>query len=304
MCPLVFYDKSPPLGKDMRSKFIEELIARGVLFVTNPRFRQLFADKWEQHRIFTEHKIPTPCTELLTRESAIAFMKRYRTVFVKPRVGSGGNDQTVIVRLEQGFLVRRSSSKSPSLVLSLEDVLEYLPEQMDDYIIQEGISVDRLDGRVYDFRVVCQRGKSGRFAMTGCYMRIGPPHSHQANIKKRGHPQDPALVFEEWPRIERELRVLSKKIFDAFGKGLGEAGIDVVMTTSGRLLAIELNTRPGSKGFELMRAWVTDDKHHRKNLVLPYPYTNTTRRAWGRRLKLFKERPILFAEHLYRHHTE
>ena len=304
--PPVFYDKSNSTRKNIRQTLIRALKERGYLFISDPDLREVISDKFEQYQLLSQHNLPTPDTALLSLENMVNFCTTLPIVFIKKRVSSQGRNQFVVKCDGPNWTVKPSGEKKASLFVELQEVHDFLRSHIDDfseYIIQAGVDVDTItdvggNPRVFDLRIVCQRGKQGRLGVTGCYMRIGAENSNQANISKKGHPHDPALVFVEWSKLQPKIYKLCLSIFRAFDYDLGELGVDLIMDKKGDLSCLEINTRPGSSGFRQMREWTTADPKHKKIGVIPYEYSNKVKALWGKRLRNFLESPFHYAKHL------
>jgi glutathione synthase/RimK-type ligase-like ATP-grasp enzyme len=298
--PLACYDRSGPHVSRTKKRILQIFSERGTRFVNDRAFREGMGDKWVQYEHLFNTAIPTPKTALFSLETLRLFLREKRTVFIKPRVASQGRGQLVIQRKQGKFLIITSGGKKEISFGTKKELIQELQSRIPNpqkYILQEGVDVDRLNGRVYDFRVVCQRAKSGKMRITACYMRVGPAKSHQANIGQAGHPQDPSLVVQNWGELYKKISEVCHQIFKTL-YDLGEAGIDLVLTKKQELVCIEINTRPGGKGFQLMREWVTDDPHLSRRGVYPYSYSNAVRKRWGRYYTNYRLRPLLYCKFL------
>jgi hypothetical protein len=189
------------------------------------------------------------------------------------------------------------------LLNTSESVANYLriTDINDKYIIQRGIGTDMLEERVYDFRALFQRGRGGKIGMTAFYIRVAAPDSKQANIGKKGHPQDPYVIFDNYDEVESEVRSVGKTIIDSLSKAyvVGEVGLDFVFDKDYKLYALEVNSKPASKGFRTLREWVPTDEDYVNKNVIPYEYNNKIRRIWGRRLLSFLKKPLHYAKYLH-----
>lgn len=296
--PLACIDMSNKRVSKAGRAFLALIDSRGTKFV-NPRgLRLAFADKWAQYKLLRKAGVRTPATALMSRHSFMRHLRRFATVFVKPRVASQGSGQVVVTREGTAYRLRLSGTGVEYTRPTAEGVwrlIRVLGKNDVRYIVQQGIKVGRLDERVFDFRVVCQRSRSGRMNVTACYIRVGPHESHQANISKAGHALDPSFVFENWRRIRSTIWDMAHAVFRTFGKRLGEAGIDLAMDQRGKLYCIEINTRPGSKGFLMLKRedpyQGVDAVHYRKS-------TPRDRAKWSRWLRKFHLRPVLYCVYL------
>ncbi len=302
--PTAFYDRTGMASRSRvrHKEIINALLEKNTNFINSPGFRSVCSDKWLTYQILKENNIPTPNTVLYSAENLDDLIDKTGFVFIKKRVSSEGKGQ-VVIREHKGYYVRPSSMNKPFFVEDIEEVVSFLKEVQDidqNYIIQEGVNVDDIQGRVYDFRALFQRSKKGNMGMTTFYVRVGAERSEQANIGKSGHPQDPYVMFEDYKGIEKSIRSMGQKIIHAFSKAyvVGEVGLDFVHDKDGNLLAIEANTKPGSKGLRTLREWVPTDEAYLNKAVIPFEYNNNIRRLWGRRLNNFLCKPLYYAQFL------
>jgi glutathione synthase/RimK-type ligase-like ATP-grasp enzyme len=300
--PQVIYDRLN-ISDKRRSKIVDAMSKTGISFINPPEFRGVCADKVKAYSVFIDGGIATPETHVFSAECLEDILEKKGFAFVKKRVSSQGKNQVVIRELgKQDYLIIPSSNNQLQRVNGFNSVLQYLSQSDigEDYLVQEGIYVDRLDGRAYDFRALFQRGSQGHLGMTCFYVRVGAPSSEQANIGKKGHPQDPYVVFEDYEKIKRDINKLGRKVVNAFSKdySVGEIGIDFVLSEDGNLVVIEANSKPGSKGIRTLREWNPLDEQYHNRGVIPYEYNNQIRGKWGKSLDLFLSRPILYAKHL------
>ncbi|MCM8831951.1 MAG: YheC/YheD family protein [Candidatus Omnitrophica bacterium] len=300
--PKVIYDRLN-ISNKKRKELVSAFEEREAEFINPPSFREACADKVETYYLFFKAGLPTPETHVFSAECLEDILERKGFVFVKKRISSQGRNQVVIRELgREDFLIIPSYNNQLQRVNGLRSVLNYLSELGvgEDYLVQEGINVDRLDGRAYDFRAIFQRGSQGHLGMTCFYVRVGAPSSEQANIGKKGHPQDPCVVFEDYEKLKQDINKLGRSVVNAFSERskIGEIGIDFVLSEEGKLVVIEANSKPGSKGLRTLREWKpTEEDYHNKG-VIPYEYDNQIRGKWGKSLDQFLSRPIMYAKHL------
>jgi glutathione synthase/RimK-type ligase-like ATP-grasp enzyme len=311
-CPNACYDRSNisyrTNGKSMRSDLISRMMQRNVHFVNSPAFRIACTDKWSTYKLFKEHDIYTPHTELFTGKGLEEFINEFGLVFIKKRRSSGGKGQIVIERKGRGYTVNYGKKERCSL-RSIEEVIQFARElnvSAKTHILQEGIYSKTVKGRVSDLRAVFQRGDRGLLEMTCMYLRVGAPKSKQSNIHKKGHAQEPFVVFRDDPRLdEKHVRQTGSRIIESASTAytIGETAIDFILSeddNEDRLCCLEINSRPGSQGIRALRKIIPQDRIYLKKGIIPFPYDNDIRRAWGDKLRSFVENPIRYASYLSR----
>ncbi|MEM4181728.1 MAG: YheC/YheD family protein [Candidatus Pacearchaeota archaeon] len=303
-CPSSFYDRTDVVS---RPNSIENLLRlledNSCLFVNSPRFRELCIDKWKTYRLLEKNKIPQPKTSIYSEEAIEDFLRKFEFVFIKKRNSSQGKNQLVIKKSASSYSLFSSDEETNLLEKANFDFLiQKLRERKigKDFIVQQGIDVDTIDGRVYDIRAIFQRGSQGKIGMTCFYVRVGPKNSQQANISNGGHPQDPFVFFEDYEQVLRAVKKEGNKIIEATSKSfvVGEVGIDFVFDKKGDIYTLELNSKPGSIGLRTLREWKpTEEDYHNKGII-PLEYNNEIRKTWGRNLERFLLNPLLYCKYL------
>ena len=306
--PKGWYDRSPLRGRqrDFYNSFWSSISARGALFVNERDFRYTIADKWNAYQFFDEHKFTTPKTSLFAPDALHDMLQTYGTVRIKRRRASQGKGQYVVLKNSgQGVNIQPDTALTPIAFGTLGKALDWLLKQGvdDQFLVQEKISSDTIAGHAYDIRAVFQRNEHGRLGMTGAYIRVAYPRSRQANIHKSGHPHAITLSLND-EGLERDIKDEGAAIAEAltesrkFGR-FGEIGLDFLYDEDRyQLIAIELNSLPGGKGFRELASWQPTDERNRQRKVLPILYDNETHLIWEKRLQRFLINPVLYAAHL------
>jgi hypothetical protein len=302
--PEVFYDRTAIKN---RSNFFNEVVnsvqISGKNFINPPQFRDICKDKWLTYKLLYQNGIKTPETYIYSEDSLEHLLHKTGFVFVKERVSSQGKNQVVIRELDKNrYSMILSKDSLPLEVKGFHDVIDNLSILgiEDNYIVQEGINVDRLETRVYDFRSLFQRGSQGRIGMTCFYLRVGALASEQANIGKKGHPHEPYVVFDDYDALQKQIRNVGQRVVKAFSKSyiFGEVGIDFVINEDSELIVIEANSKPGSKGLRILREWNPNDSKYYNSGVIPFEYNNDIRQNLGNKLNKFLSNPISYSKYM------
>ncbi|MEM4605648.1 MAG: hypothetical protein QW103_01255 [Candidatus Pacearchaeota archaeon] len=214
--PKVVYDRTRPgLTNKNIETILETIKEKNFAFINSPDFRKLCYDKWKTYSLLEKKDIKQPKTKIYSDENLEEMINNYQFVFIKKRNSSQGKNQIIIKNLENRKFRIILSDYSPSFFQ--EEDYSFIRRKMkelemdDKFIIQEGVKVDRIDERFYDLRVIFQRDGKGKFDMTCFYVRVGAISSEQANISKKGHPQDPNLFFEYPFIVKKDVVSFSKK---------------------------------------------------------------------------------------------
>lgn len=239
--------------------------ARALRDLGVPLLNSVVLNKWEAYRLLLqdpEIRPYLPETHLLNEsEAALDLLERYGRAYVKPVSGAMGRG--ILRLLRQGRRYRGEYAPGPrrsvrSVLLRGRELEEWLEDRTDDetYLVQQGLELEVVGGRIADIRVLVQKDGSGRWAVTGMGARLGAPGRFTANLHTGGRglplrwllarlmPREPARQRE----IEELARSLALRVchaLEARTGPLGELGIDLGLEPSGRLWYIEHNYYPG-----------------------------------------------------------
>lgn len=244
------------------------------------------ANKWVIYQSMTENeqiRPHLPVTHKFTGiPETIKFLRRQRLVYLKPRNGTGGRGIIRVARLANGhfFIQGRNQHRG---ILNAQRVTEAqlaaklgtlgLTEQ---YLVQQGINLILPDGRVHDFRLLIQKNGHGRWEVTGCAGRIGPPRSITSNLHGGGTamPTDQllGLRFSSKAQIEEIKQSMNRLAFhiaqhleDKYGK-LCELGVDLAVDPKGGVWLLEVNPKPSREVFRKIGEKATYEKALRRPL--------------------------------------
>ncbi|MFW5871657.1 MAG: YheC/YheD family protein [bacterium] len=309
--PPVIYDRTNlSRTPKLRSELIRFFENENSHFVNSPLFRQICSDKWNLVELLEDSKCNVPYTQIYSPDSLEEMIEiTSGRIFIKKRTASQGKSQFVVKKTHSKNQFLYATSEKPEQTYEARNLSAlvkglHLLGADSGYIIQQGINADTFDSRVFDYRVIVQKGLDGKNRMTCFYMRIGPVKSEQANISKKGHPQDPFAVFTDYQSLERRMRKESQKIMQSISKyNPGEVGIDFLQDDDGQLSVLEINSKPGSKGIRTLREWNPTERKYAAIKAIPYEYTDQIRQRWGRRLNRFLSNPMQYAKYLVDTHA-
>lgn len=244
------------------------------------------ANKWGIYQYMMENEKIRPYLPLTQKYTGISdtvkFVKKHRLVYLKPRNGTGGRGILSITRMANGgFLIQgRNAHRS---ILAPQRVSEAqlaaklgtlgLTEQ---YLVQQGINLALPDGRVHDFRLLIQKNGGGKWDVTGCAGRIGPPRSITSNLHGGGTAiQTDRLLeqrFASREQIEGIKRSMNRLAFlvahhlEAKFGSLCELGIDIAVDPKGGVWMLEVNPKPSREVFSKIGERETYEKAHQRPL--------------------------------------
>jgi glutathione synthase/RimK-type ligase-like ATP-grasp enzyme len=122
------------------------------------------------------------------------------------------------------------------------------------YLVQKYLSLQTVDGRAYDIRVLMQKGSDGYWGQTGMAARIGQPTSVTSNLHGGGKGAHvyPMLANQFGPKqaeaiiatITQLSSLIPPLLEQHFGR-LVELGLDIGIDQAGTVWIIEVNSKPG-----------------------------------------------------------
>lgn len=227
-----------------------------------------------------------PDTVLFESSSDVfGLLKKHPTVYVKPINGTGGRG---ILRVEQldreRFLIqgRRQNRRivSPRKIhkSQLGAFLLGWKGGQGRFLAQQGIQIMLPSGRVHDYRMLVQKNGQGKWEVTGCAGRVGPPRSVTSNLHGGGHAVAMNTLLQQWiPSEERRQEVrrgaeklsleIAADLEDTFG-ALCELALDLAINKQGQIYLLEVNPKPAREVFNRSG----DPDVYRQSIVKPLEY--------------------------------
>jgi hypothetical protein len=219
-------------------------------------------------------------------DSLAEMTERHSAVFLKAEHGSHGSDVLRIRREQDGWQVRgrvrgMRISESPGSFRQLCVFLDLLTSA-GPWVLQQGVDLPEIDGRVFDLRAIAQKDGSGSWQVPMVLVRMAQAGNVAANMSLGGEPFTPAefqrRYGERQPLLEglqqtaTETAVKVALAVEARFGAMGEIGIDLGIDRQGRPWVFEANTKPLHPDFQEMEERLT---------VLPFRYAVwLARRSW------------------------
>lgn len=182
---------------------------------------------------------------------------RFSRLYIKPDIGSLG---VGIHRLRQSAggsyeLVSTVSRSQTTRYFSTIDSVYYHLKNVQSsgkLFIQQGILLDRFDGKPYDLRVMVQRRPGGSWTCTGMFAKVASPSKIVTNVHQGAklymlsrllelQGLSPSSVQSKISWMESRALAVSRSLSKQYS-GMHEMGIDFAIDRSGKLWVIEVNT--------------------------------------------------------------
>ncbi|RJE88890.1 hypothetical protein D3P07_13095 [Paenibacillus sp. 1011MAR3C5] len=195
-----------------------------------------------------------PRTVSFSRSNLQMMTDAYSSIYVKPDIGSLGIGVCKVKRKGKGYELKAVDGKRQwsTRYDSFSGLYQKLSGMKGKLIIQQGIKLDRVNGRPYDIRAMVQRRPGGNWVCTGYMVKVGAAKKIVTNYYQGGtiytlgklHRKQ-GLSGDEASRRERTLSSASLRIARSLSgrrTGMNEMGIDFARDSSGSLWVLEVNS--------------------------------------------------------------
>ncbi|MBP1988708.1 YheC/YheD family endospore coat-associated protein [Paenibacillus eucommiae] len=226
-----------------------------------------FTYKWKATRLFSKSekvKQWIPETLLYTPQNLRDMIRKHPILYIKPGNGTGGHSVVKLSRKSGTFHIkgRKKSARLTHIVLPSEDsAVRWLNSWVStqrirtgNFMIQQGLNLELIPGRVLDARLIIQKNERGGWEVTGKGMRVSAKNSPTTNLV---HGDGKALRFEPFmiqrfgpekaKQISRECDQMAMKLMEVIEERYGsmvEFGLDVGVDVKGNVWLIEANPKP------------------------------------------------------------
>jgi hypothetical protein len=215
--------------------------------------------KWKMHRILQSNsKINKylPKTILFTGKNSLEKMlKNFSCIYLKPTGRSLGLGIVKITKNKENEYQAKYRRKKTnhSITGNLDEILPKLKPLMGKriYIVQQGIPLATYNGNIFDIRVCMQKDGTGEWSTPRWMIRAADPDNVVTNIAAGGNGLEvekviSALFEKRAEQIMNEIKDVGlsiSKVIDKRFLGIGDIGIDLGITATGKLYFIEANLR-------------------------------------------------------------
>lgn len=178
-------------------------------------------------------------------------MKRFPELYVKPKSGTQGKG---VLKIESEQRRVYLNNKSHDFT-DVDSLVSFVDQKVtDNYLVQEGIKIRKVDGKLVDLRVLVQNN-GVKWETLAIMARLGAKGKHVTNIHQGGS----ALGYEE---LAQRINVPDKETIVGVSASIGkllsrdaniaELGLDFLIDVNGRLCFVEANPRPGRRLLRLL----------------------------------------------------
>jgi len=265
--PNVVYDRLPNRRSEKRKTNLllkERLQSDYLIPWYNPGFFSKM-DVFERLQQDEGANAFLPETHPFTSFSIIERMlSDYGHIYLKPENGSLGLGihQILFDRHEGDYFCRYRDEEGIQRLRkyqSLESMFHQLfsKRKLSNMVVQQGIHLMRVDGRIVDFRVHTNKDENGEWQMAAIAAKIGGSGSATTHISYGGEVKTIEEIFpsSEEQKLYKEKLVdaalyLSKVLETQVEGIVGEIGFDFGIDKSGKVWLFEANSKPGRSIFK------------------------------------------------------
>jgi glutathione synthase/RimK-type ligase-like ATP-grasp enzyme len=194
-----------------------------------------------------------PYTAQLDKNQLKQCLQKYGLVYVKPNKGSHGNGICQVKKVNNHNFILRSAEDRRTF-RDVSSLYNYLASRSNALLaIQQGIPLERVEGKPYDIRSMVQRKPGGVWKSTGIFTKVGTKNKIVTNYSQGGRIVLLEKVFaslgqsaKQRKQRYRKLKEVSLAVAHALSSsqpGMHEMGIDFAFDRKGKLWILEVNTR-------------------------------------------------------------
>lgn len=235
--------------------------------------------KWKKTNILLKNvnlQEYIPVTLRLTKRNLKDLLGKYKMVYIKPNVGSGGIGVMKLKRIQEKggsnqTVYQYQSGTCIRKFTSYDEFYNGIRKRTGHraYLVQQGIHTLKYHGRPFDIRIMVQINPQKTWEVTGHVVRVAPRGKVVTNQHRGGnvYPLKKVLV-RYFPNHQRDAFIerlnhlgldVAKHLHKTFS-GLKELGIDVALDQHKKPWVLEVNTLPGIVVFRKLK----DKRMYRK----------------------------------------
>ncbi|SFE00008.1 YheC/D like ATP-grasp [Paenibacillus catalpae] len=185
----------------------------------------------------------------------IAFVKKYKSVMLKPINGWGGRGIVRVTLEKDQFKVQSNGEHTqmmgaPGLRTMIRRALS-----KERHLMQQWIDIRNKQGIIFDIRALMLKKSEGNWQTTGIAVREAQKGRITSNLKSGGHAYEASSYLkkefgdEKGEALAKSVRELAEYIPGfterSYRSRLCELGIDLAVDTQGKLWLLEINIKPG-----------------------------------------------------------
>ena len=207
-------------------KKLEQIIGTGKTFNSVTRF-----DKWDIHRILAAGPAGRyiPKTQLYSPKRLEKLLDQYQAAVIKPRKGHLGQN-IFLVRIGENSEYQLFQYHSVPIFTSKNwrGFMQHLRKRLvtDDYVVQQFIPMAMTNRRIFDIRLLVQKGFEEQWDVTATLSRVAVRNYFVTNVCRTIIPVEAALAHKhlDQEKLLELLTQMSLQIAELLDKHLGLLG--------------------------------------------------------------------------------
>ncbi|AZN38258.1 YheC/YheD family endospore coat-associated protein [Paenibacillus albus] len=236
-----------------------------------------YFNKWDLYNLLKESELNPYIPETLSYDQANVseLLEKYHVVYIKPTYGFKGKSVYRVEQTNHGDVNISLHALAPRYICRRNESYQEKLDKLlvsENYMVQQGVFIQRLNRRYFDIRVLVQKDISGDWAVSTLACRVA--YERYYNTSMCEFIYDAAevipLIFSQDKTKEifqslREVSIAAAQAAEAHIGSLGELSVDFAIDEQGKLWIIELNGKPQKSIYKDIKSL----KH--KNLVYSRP---------------------------------
>ncbi|MGA9174863.1 MAG: YheC/YheD family protein [Thermoactinomyces sp.] len=210
-------------------------------------------DKWRVAQILEREfdlKPHLPETYLYRQQVLNEMLDRFGACYIKPRNKSLGIGVCRLMRKNGGIWIE--DAKGTKVQVPFQQLPAWIQKNIHSpVIIQQPISLLKINNHPVDFRVSVQKNGTGNWQVSGIVAKVGKENAVATNVAVGGKARRFDVVMEEAgceePASIREkmenVAVMAAKALERSIPGMADLGLDLAIDEKGNIWIIEINGR-------------------------------------------------------------
>jgi len=281
--PTVIYNRLPN-RKSEKHQHVKSVKQRLQSEYQIPCFNPGFFNKWDVYLQLTQssevrHYLPKT-VKFKNFDDIEQFLSDFQYIYMKPENGSLGSRVTLIrySREEESYYCRYRENGTNRLkkFSTLESLISHVfkGHRLEDFIIQQGISLLRHKQKPLDFRVHANKNGNGIWEVTAIAAKVAGKGSTTTHLNNGGEVKMLDELFEKQMaedfrnKLSNAALQISKVLDEKIEGHIGEIGFDLGIDQNEKVWLFEANSKPGRSIFSHPELKKIDS--HMKHLFLQY----------------------------------
>ncbi|KXG42810.1 YheC/YheD family endospore coat-associated protein [Tepidibacillus decaturensis] len=225
-------------------------------------FNEHFLNKWQVYEILKPTPIHSMMPETRYYKGILTIKEmlvKYPILYLKPTNGALGRG---IIRIEKQnnhlFIVQysRSQGSITHTFHSIGQMFKHLQPRLntEPYLVQQGLPLIQIEKRPIDFRILTQKNKYGKWAITSMVARIASDQHFVSNLA-RGGTQSGVMKTIRLSDSVKDKKIskqrfrtlalaIAQHLEESSTGNFAEFGIDLALDTNGNVWLLEVNSKP------------------------------------------------------------